>query len=204
MNIFMTDDHPYKAAENLDDKRVCKMIIESMQLFNNVIHKNDLYHLQPISPLSKERYKIVFPSHPCSLWLGKSLENYMWLRDHMMGLFDVYESIYKKEHSLRENVGKISIASRKIKFSEEEMLPLNCSIFKNQPYLVGYRLTMVYKWIYIDKRMPKWTGRNAPEWCYEYCNILDDHLNTHILKDFKRKENNNSKHVMYRKQFLFL
>ncbi len=51
MNIFVSDENPEKAAKNLDDKRVIKMILESTQLLCTAVNiHNDRYNsLQPNS-----------------------------------------------------------------------------------------------------------------------------------------------------------
>lgn len=79
MNIFITDPCAIQCAKNLDDKRVIKMIAESVQMLSTALH----YHgvdssLLPVKP--------THPNHPSNVWLRSTRENYKWLLRHTVAL----------------------------------------------------------------------------------------------------------------------
>lgn len=88
MNIFFTDPCPIKCAENLDTKRVNKMILESCQMLCTAINLSG-----GISP-----YKSTHKNHPSSVWARKTLANWNWLWDHMVALTKEYEKRRGKTH----------------------------------------------------------------------------------------------------------
>ena len=72
MNIFVTHLDPVKCAQNLDDKRVIKMILESAQMLSTSINVSG----------GKGPYKTTHVNHPCSVWVRSSNANYYWLLNH--------------------------------------------------------------------------------------------------------------------------
>lgn len=70
MNIFILDYNPQKAALYHCDKHVVKMILESAQILCAVHHKVGTTNVP---------YKLTHKNHPCTIWAGKSKQNYLWL-----------------------------------------------------------------------------------------------------------------------------
>ena len=64
MNIFILDRDPAVAARYHCDKHVSKMILESAQMLSTVLG----------GP-----YKKTHQNHPCTVWVGESMGNAMWL-----------------------------------------------------------------------------------------------------------------------------
>lgn len=89
MNIFILDKDPRKAACMLCDKHVTKMILESGQLLATA-------HEKP--PISNKGWR----HHPCSKWTRKTLQNYMWLANHMHEICLEYTRRYDKVHGWQE------------------------------------------------------------------------------------------------------
>ena len=90
MNIFITNICPVKSAQNLDDKRVIKMILESAQLLSTAIRYFNIEH--------KDLYKSTHVNHPSSVWVRQSKQNYMWTFNHYMALCNEYTNRYGKVH----------------------------------------------------------------------------------------------------------
>lgn len=88
MNIFVLDEDPYKAAEQLCDKHVVKMILETAQILSTVAHQRGFH-----AP-----YKASHTKHPCTLWAGKSFNNWCWLTTHGMWMEVEYNKRYGKNH----------------------------------------------------------------------------------------------------------
>ena len=82
MNIFVVDEDPEVAARQLCDKHVVKMILESAQMLCTVAHEHGF-----VAP-----YKKAHPKHPCTLWAGKSPENWSWLIAHGLAMPEQYKN----------------------------------------------------------------------------------------------------------------
>lgn len=73
MNIFILDRDPKLNALYHCDQHVNKMILEAAQMLCTV---NFLYGDKDVP------YKPTHPKHPCTIWAGTSLENYIFLQDY--------------------------------------------------------------------------------------------------------------------------
>ena len=92
MNIFAVDTDPKIAAQQLCDKHVVKMILESAQMLCAVFPKGD-------AP-----YKRAFYNHPCTKWARESEENYEWLLSHAYAMCQEYTRRYGKVHKSLEAI----------------------------------------------------------------------------------------------------
>ena len=92
MNIFVVDEDPVIAAQQLCDKHVVKMILESAQMLCTVAHEQGW----------NAPYKKAHPKHPCTLWVGKSAENWSWLITHGLAMAEEYTRRYGRVHKSAE------------------------------------------------------------------------------------------------------
>ena len=92
MNIFVLDEDPIIAAQMSCNKHTVKMIVETSQMLSAVMHKNG-----KLGP-----YKLTHANHPCTLWAGKSQENYEWLYEHGVGLCQEYTLRYERRHKCQQ------------------------------------------------------------------------------------------------------
>ena len=92
MNIFVIDKDPVKAAQQLCNAHVVKMIVESAQLLSS----HDRLH-----GIEEKRYKLCYQHHPCRKCL-ENIHNYIWLCHHLNALLDEYTFRYNKLHKVRE------------------------------------------------------------------------------------------------------
>jgi len=88
MNIFVVDEDPEVAARQLCDKHVVKMILETAQMLCTVAHEQGW----------NAPYKKAHPKHPCTLWAGKSAENWSWLIAHGLAMAEEYTRRYGRVH----------------------------------------------------------------------------------------------------------
>ena len=93
MNVFYVDKHPVKAAEQMCDKHIVKMILESAQLLctcHRVQDGTEYYDktkngrkikrwTHPNPNLEPLLYKAGWVKHPSTIWLFESAYNYIWL-----------------------------------------------------------------------------------------------------------------------------
>lgn len=113
MNIFMVDKCPIVSAQQLCDKHVVKMILESAQMLSTAHRvldgypvykpgnlKRIAYYAHPNSDFDDVLYKAGFINHPCTKWVMESYANYKWLYDHMIALNDEYKKRFNhdKDH----------------------------------------------------------------------------------------------------------
>lgn len=86
MNIFVLDTIPEKAAKYHCDKHLVKMILESAQMMCTVLHKQGNENVP---------YRASHRNHPCTIWLGESLSNWVWLQDLSYHMNNEYKKRYK-------------------------------------------------------------------------------------------------------------
>lgn len=177
MNIFVTDINPFKAAKNLCNAHVIKMIVESCQLLSTHDRLNGL---------EESRYKITHVNHPCRRCL-ENYSNYVWLQYHLYGLLKEYTYRYKKIHKCQELYEKYwkrnddeDLYFKKIDFIENyselidatafpQCMPIQ---FKNNStdifnVVKAYRNYYLFKkevlerWKYTNSKEPYWINQNA-------------------------------------------
>jgi hypothetical protein len=108
MNIFFLDrkpggmPDPVGSAKDLDDKRIHKMALESAQILCTIIADRD-----PDFHAHHGLYKPTHANHPCTVWAGESLANFLWLLEHAAACvheaarrYDKRSSDYKVAHVL--------------------------------------------------------------------------------------------------------
>ena len=92
MNIFAVNKDPKIAAQELCDKHVVKMILESAQMLCAVYDKGT-------AP-----YKRAYYNHPCTIWARESQENYEWLLDHANAMCQEYTKRYGRVHKSQATI----------------------------------------------------------------------------------------------------
>ena len=93
MNIFYLDKDPAKAASYFYDKHKVKMILESAQMLCTAHHHYaELHYPMETMYLIKKHITIIRLPYG----VGKMLEQYMWLYDHMIALGKEYTKRYNK------------------------------------------------------------------------------------------------------------
>ena len=88
MNIFVVNNDPWLAAEDLCDQHVVKMTLETAQMLSTACWTNDVP-----APYKKTHY-----NHPCNVWVRASRDNYVWLIEHGLALSVQYRVRYGKIH----------------------------------------------------------------------------------------------------------
>lgn len=165
MNIFHTSACPVTSAQNLDDIRVNKMIIESASLLANAIahHGGGAVDL-PISKGSGQPFKTkAWQNHPSCLWVKESRANYLWLLEHTIALIN---ELYFRKNTVHSMSTNIATLTKGASFIPDKSLTkfANCTPYKQIDDVVkAYQMTMAYKWEH-DAKTPVWTKRNQPTW----------------------------------------
>lgn len=106
-------------------------------------------------------YRSTHVAHPCSRWTTTSRDNFSWLIEHGLELCDEYEFRFKREHASKSVI--------KAAFDHRQAIPdgplaftFNSSGFSTGDVFYDYRLCLVNKWLYVDKRKPTWRYRDPP------------------------------------------
>ena len=151
MNIFAVDTDPKIAAQQLCDKHVVKMILESAQMLCSVFPNGD-------AP-----YRRAFYNHPCTKWARESAENYEWLLDHAYAMCQEYTRRYGKVHKSLDaiswcgsNYHKLNIPRKGLtKFAQAmpEQYKTSCGVTAYRSYYNGEKAYFA-----------KWSKRETPSW----------------------------------------
>jgi len=94
MNIFVLHYDPKKAAQVQCDKHVVKMILETAQMLCTVAQNCGF----------NAPYRATHKNHPCTLWTGKSKQNWDWLIEHGLALCTEYTERYGKVHKSQQHI----------------------------------------------------------------------------------------------------
>ena len=156
MNIFVIEEDTVDIARSHCDKHVSKMILESAQMLCTA-HWN----------LGEEApYKPVHFKHPCTLWAGKSLANWLWLKQLALDLNREFMYRYNKKvwHKSAEMIYSLKspVKIQNIGLTERpQCMP--------DEYKVEGDVIQAYRNYYIgDKsRFAVWTKREPPSWYEE-------------------------------------
>ena len=151
MNIFAVATDPKIAAQQLCDKHVVKMILESAQMLCSVFPNGD-------AP-----YRRAFYNHPCTKWARESAENYEWLLDHAYAMCQEYTRRYGKVHKSLDaiswcgsNYHKLNIPRKGLtKFAQAmpEQYKNSCGVTAYRSYYNGEKAYFA-----------KWSKRETPSW----------------------------------------
>ena len=107
MNIFAVNKDPVIAAQQLCDKHVVKMILESAQMLCAPFE-------QGTAPYKRTHY-----NHPCTKWIRESQANYEWLVSHAYALCDEYFYRYDKNHKSIHVIAWCANNSNKLSLDQE-------------------------------------------------------------------------------------
>ena len=153
MNIFASFECPYQSARDLDDKRVVKMVLESVQLLSTTV--NELAGKQ-VGP-----YRSTHKNHPCAVWARQSRANFNWLVRHAVGLANEYKWRYGKTHKSAQYIGDLQWLGCQLLPPGGELTPFaNCARHKGlgiegagRDVHECYRDYLNQRWL-ADKRPP--------------------------------------------------
>lgn len=150
MNIFVLHEDPELAAKDMCDQHAVKMPLESVQMLCTVLHLSG----------SNAPYKPCHQKHPCTVWAGESLQNWLWLYDHAKALFREYTVRYGKEHKSEDVLRSLSVPELPAKGLTPfaQAMPEN---YKNPNAVLAYRA--YYRGEKLG--MARWTKRGGlPSW----------------------------------------
>jgi hypothetical protein len=152
MNIFVTNSCPKLSAIYLDDKRLNKMILETVQILSTALTIKG--YTAPYRPTHK--------NHPCVKWVLESEANFNWLHSHGTELYNEFKYRFGRNHKSGEILKKIDIFETKEKITpfvncaRNKTLGIDYSHIENT--LEAYKMYLNDRWKK-DKIIPKWTNK---------------------------------------------
>ena len=151
MNIFYLDKDPVVAAQMSCDKHVVKMILESAQMLCTVLWTNG----------QNAPYKPVHAKHPCTLWAGASLENWLWLKELSIYLNEEFCWRYDRavSHKSVEIINELSLP-----IIESKGLQQHPQCMPNEYRVIDDPITAYRNYYVGEKHFAKWTKREVPDW----------------------------------------
>jgi hypothetical protein len=163
MNIFILDKEIEKCARYHADQHVVKMILESAQMLCTVVNQSG-----GTSP-----YRTTHANHPCTLWTGKSLSNWLWLRELALALNDEYRYRFNSEMDHRSAVVASSLSVPPLSDSGltefAQAMP--------EEYRIPGDPVAAYRRYYVAEKSEfvRWTGRRRPDWFVQGLKTLHCH-----------------------------
>ena len=106
MNIFAVNEDPITSAQELPDKHVTKMILESAQMLSLVFSKH-YWDCGTVSRVDGKPFKTekgAFKNHPCTIWAAECQANCAWLIQHACALCVEFRNRYGHAHKLEQSI----------------------------------------------------------------------------------------------------
>jgi len=180
VNIFVLDESPQVAAQNMCDKHVVKMIVESAQMLStahrvldgeqytelSVNNRRIKRWKSPYKLMEEMLYKASFVGHPCTQWVMENDKNYYWLTEHAYALCKEYTRRYSKVHKTEDMISLI-------RYRKPVNIPIADSItsfaqampeeYKNPNAVEAYRAYYLGE----KRDIAQWKNSETPSWFQE-------------------------------------
>ena len=175
MNIFYIDENPFVAAQQMVDKHVVKMILETAQLLSTAHRLLDgIEYVGQTATGRKARrwsldhdretilYQATHINHPSAVWCRQSKANYHWLHQHFCALLKEYTYRYGKQHKCQHMAFFLGLFPKNI--PDGEFTPVTPAMAPE--YIISNDSVINYRNYYKSGKthLHKWTKRQPPEW----------------------------------------
>tara|TARA_R100000734_G_scaffold19153_1_gene18667 strand:+ start:2751 stop:3209 length:459 start_codon:yes stop_codon:yes gene_type:complete len=151
MNIFILNEDPEIAAQELCDKHVVKMILETAQMLCSAF------------PQGEAPYKRTHYNHPCSVWTRKSLDNFNWLITHGLEMCYEYTRRYGKVHKSQAVIEWCELNKNSVVFPTKGLTTFAQAMpdqYKHKSAVEAYR-----RYYRTDKKsFAVWNHSEKPSW----------------------------------------
>lgn len=156
MNLFILDLNHKMNAQYHIDCHACKIITEANQVLCGA------HYMLNSTPESEIPYKLTHQNHPISVWVRKSLDNYLWTCDYCQALCNEYTyrygKIHKGQHILnwcKSHIPKYLISIGLTSFVQAMPERYRCD-----------DVVKAYRSYYLEEKQHlfKWKRREIPEW----------------------------------------
>lgn len=176
LNIFYIHTNPVIAAQQMVDRHVVKMILESAQLLSTAHRVLDGREIAGKSKsgrnakrwvLNDARENVLYTAthinHPSAVWCRQSVENYTWLVEHMYALMDEYTYRYEKKHKCSGELSYM-LQSPPENLETYDWTPMPSCM--DVQYIISTDPVTNYRNYYLHGKnsLHAWKKRNPPEW----------------------------------------
>lgn len=156
MNIFFLDTNPIIAAQLLADKHIVKMQVEAAQMLSTAHWMTG----------SCAPYKACYINHPCNKWIRESLDHYLWVAVHGIGICYEYEKRYNKVHKTKEVLEWLYDNTPNLPLNDFSVPPLCMpDQYKSNNTIKSYRDYYLHEKI-IGKNLTYKNMENIPSWAF--------------------------------------
>ena len=184
MNIFYIDKSPAKCAEQMVDKHVVKMILETAQLLSTahrildgIEYTEKKYVPGSLPPryrnvkrwsLDTDRDKVLYQAthinHPSAVWCRQSNNNYNWLFAHFLSLLNEYTYRYGKRHKCSDPAFVDALRQPPLSIPVGYFTPVTPAMADE--YIISNDSVTNYRNYYSKGKvhLHKWTKRQPPDW----------------------------------------
>lgn len=172
MNVFVLSRDNEQRARHHCDTHVNKMLLESVQILNTALHKNNCRHTF---------YQKTHTNHPWCEWAARRYANWEWLLGHAQALHDEFQRRFDKTHKSGvkmeekwlEDSDHLSVESKhgniRMRFREDgerTMFPLCMP----DEYAEYDDPVTAYRQYYVGEKVPEdWCSwsTEVPDWVFE-------------------------------------
>jgi hypothetical protein len=177
MNIFYIDKDPRICAEQMVDRHVIKMILETAQLLSTAhrLLDGEEYVGQSASGRKAKRWRLpddrdtilysaTHINHPSAVWCRQSNNNYTWLFSHFCYLLLEYKHRYGKTHKCADPIFHDRLSRLPTNIPVGYFTPVTPAMAEQ--YIVSDDSVTNYRNYYRQGKthLHKWTKRQPPEW----------------------------------------
>ena len=161
MNRFIINHSPDLIARDLCDKHVVKMPLEEAQMLCTTVRLH-----APEFAEEAGLYRVVHQKHPCTLWAGRTRDNYMYSLLMFKHMSDEYTHRYGKVHASMRHYATLKEAA---KYVPEGRTTFHPECFSEHTDLkTGEKWPIEsYRKFYMTKQHKfkmVWTKRPVPDW----------------------------------------
>jgi hypothetical protein len=135
------------------------MILESAQMLCTALPLTQNYQMYNGVTL----YKPTHTKHPCTIWAGKSHQNYQWLLNHAVGLYCEYTRRYGKIHKSSHVVRVMAQLEEKCPLPDIGLTPFAQAMpdqYKDANAVVAYRNYYIGE----KSKIAVWKHSTPPYW----------------------------------------
>lgn len=168
MNLFATHINATLAAKSLCNAHVIKMPSEMTTMLNCAFSQ--------FNDKGKQR---AYYSHPASIWVRTTKENFYWTIEHGIALCEEYSRRYKRRHASQDAIEYFHQQRKSLSFVESGLTEFaRCfSEFKQELDATEPDTIKAYeKFYWLDKReFARWPSiRDIPNWWPDISDIYID------------------------------
>jgi hypothetical protein len=152
MNIFILDLDTDRCARFHTDRHVVKMVLETAQILCTVLDSCGI----------EAPYRPTHQRHPCVLWAGESLSNWVWLRRLGMSLDREYR--YRFNRSTSHASGSVIRALRRPPLEDRGFTGF-AQAMPPELRIPGDPVSAYRRYYALEKTSAaRWTRRRIPPW----------------------------------------